>query len=234
MLRSRRRAGARRPRRGARPHRTTRRPRRAEAPPRSAPRRGLQAVRASRATASPTSRRCRYRTPHAGKSTPQAASDARTGSSGCSRLVPDPEDREEGLLRDLYRSHHLHALLAFLLLLEQLPLAGDVAAVTLREHVLALRLHGLARDDLSADRRLDAHVEHLLRNESAQLVHEDPARLLGALAVRDDRECVDDGARDEDVEAHQIRRAVLRELVVERRVPTRARLQLVVEIDDHL
>ena len=55
-----------------------------------------------------------------------------------------------------------------------------------------------------------------------------------ALAVRDDREHVDDGARDEDVEAHEIRCAVLRELVVQRRVAPRARLELIVEIDDHV
>jgi hypothetical protein len=41
----------------------------------------------------------------------------------------------------------LHALLAFLLLLEQLALARDVAAVALGEHVLAQRLDRLARDD---------------------------------------------------------------------------------------
>ena len=49
----------------------------------------------------------------------------------------------------------LHALLAGLLLLEQLALARDVAAVALREHVLAARLDRLARDDPCADRGLD-------------------------------------------------------------------------------
>jgi hypothetical protein len=40
---------------------------------------------------------------------------------------------------------HLHALLALLLLLEQLALAGDVTAVALGEHVLADRADVLAR-----------------------------------------------------------------------------------------
>src|SRR5688500_3392226 len=47
------------------------------------------------------------------------------------------QDRHEGLLRDVDAAHALHALLAFLLLLEQLPLAAHVAAVALGGHVLA-------------------------------------------------------------------------------------------------
>src|SRR3979411_1921717 len=60
------------------------------------------------------------------------------------------EHREERFLRDLDPADALHALLAFLLLFEQLPLAGDVAAIALREHVLAHRLDGLAGDDAAA------------------------------------------------------------------------------------
>ena len=51
------------------------------------------------------------------------------------------EDRQEGFLRDLHRAHHLHALLAGLLFLQQLALAADVAAVALGENVLAKRRH---------------------------------------------------------------------------------------------
>src|SRR5438552_10343854 len=228
------RAAVPRPRRGAHPARSARRPRRAATPRMSAPRTALLAVHASRATASPTSPTRRSRRRRAGRLTRRAAWDARTGSSVTSRLVTDPEHGEEGLLRDLDRPHHFHALLALLLLLEELPLAGDVAAVALREHVLALRFHGLARDDLPADRSLDAHVEHLLRDEAAELVHEHATGLLCAPAVGDDRKRVDERASHENVKAHELRRAVLRELVVERRVAARARLQLVVEIDDDL
>src|SRR5262245_55748724 len=59
--------------------------------------------------------------------------------------VAEVEHGEERLLRDLDSADLLHAPLALLLLLEQLALAGDVAAVALRDHVLALRLHRLAR-----------------------------------------------------------------------------------------
>src|SRR5580704_14515340 len=61
------------------------------------------------------------------------------------------EDGQEGLLRDLDRAHLLHALLALFLLLEELALAADVAAVALGEHVLAHGAHALAGDDLAAD-----------------------------------------------------------------------------------
>ena len=44
---------------------------------------------------------------------------------------------DERLLRHLHMAEHLHALLASLLLFEQLALTGDVAAVALGEHVLA-------------------------------------------------------------------------------------------------
>src|SRR4051812_38909286 len=73
----------------------------------------------------------------------------------------DLQDGEERLLWDLDAADLLHALLAGLLLLQQLPLARDVAAVALGEHVLAQRLHALARDDVGADRGLHRDVEHL-------------------------------------------------------------------------
>src|SRR3954453_8426846 len=55
----------------------------------------------------------------------------------------DLEHRQERLLGHLDPADLLHALLAFLLLLEQLALARDVAAVALGDHVLAHRLHRL-------------------------------------------------------------------------------------------
>src|SRR5436853_6850049 len=76
-----------------------------------------------------------------------------------------PENGEERFLRDVHFAHPLHALLAFLLFLEQLPLPRDVAAVALGEHVLAHRLDGFTRDDAPPDRRLNRDTEHLPRNQ---------------------------------------------------------------------
>src|SRR5690606_8202184 len=56
-------------------------------------------------------------------------------------LVAYLEHSHECFLRHLDGAEHLPALLAGLLLFEQLAFARDVAAVALREHVLAHRLH---------------------------------------------------------------------------------------------
>src|SRR5918999_2344260 len=57
-----------------------------------------------------------------------------SGMSGIS-AVAHPKHRQERVLGDLYGPDTLHPLLAFLLLLEQLSLAGDVATVALGDHV---------------------------------------------------------------------------------------------------
>src|ERR671929_163698 len=88
------------------------------------------------------------------------------------------EHGEERLLRHLDAADLLHPLLPRLLLLEQLALARDVAAVALREHVLALRLHRLACDHSRADRRLDRHVEELARDLLPQALDERPATVV--------------------------------------------------------
>src|SRR5229473_1908775 len=98
------------------------------------------------------------------------------------------EHREERFLRDFDAADALHALLAFLLLFEQLALAGDVAAIAFREHVLAHRLHGLAGDDAAANRRLYRHLEHLTRNELAHLRRQGAPALVRGVAVDDDRQ----------------------------------------------
>src|SRR3954464_15123043 len=90
---------------------------------------------------------------------------------GCSFGVGSVRCRQrgdEGLLGHFHPPDHLHPLLALLLLLEQLALAGDVTAVALREDVLADRADRLAGDDPAADGRLDRYLELLPRNEFLQ------------------------------------------------------------------
>src|SRR5262245_59155502 len=105
--------------------------------------------------------------------------------------VLEPEGLDEGLLGDVDPPDGPHALLAFLLLLEQLALAGDVAPVELGRHVLAEGLHRLAGDHLAADRRLDRDVELLPGQELLQLLGHPPAVLEGLVAVDDHTEGVD-------------------------------------------
>ncbi len=70
------------------------------------------------------------------ESTLHLLSSAVVEAAPMKRLLLDLENGQERLLGDLHAAHLLHALLAGLLLLEQLPLARDVAAVALGEHVL--------------------------------------------------------------------------------------------------
>src|SRR6266542_1556536 len=114
--------------------------------------------------------------------------------------VVHAKDGQEGLLRDLDGTDPLHALLAFLLLLEELALARDVAAVALGEHVLAHRPDRLAADDMRADCRLDRHFEHLSRDQLLELFHQRLPNPEGIGPMDDQGERVDRLAADHDVE----------------------------------
>src|SRR5947207_6598444 len=158
---------------------------------------------------------------------------ARTGA-GPGRCSPSlsvqVEDGEEGFLGDFDHPDLLHPLLAGFLFFEQLALATDVAAVTLREHVLALGLDGLARDDPRADRRLDRDVEHLPRDLLAEPLDERTSALVGEVAVNDERQRIDGLAADEHVDPDEVARTEAGHVVVEAGVAAGARLQLVVVV----
>src|SRR5215213_6043139 len=85
-------------------------------------------------------------------------------------LLSNRQHRHKRLLRDLDRAHPLHALLPLGLLLEQLALAADVAAIALGQNVLAHRADRLASDDLAAVSVLDRYFEELARDQLAQLL----------------------------------------------------------------
>jgi hypothetical protein len=139
----------------------------------------------------------------------------------------------KGLLRNLDAADLLHALLAGLLLFQQLLLARDVAAVTLGQHVLAHRLDVLAGDDVRADRGLDGDVVHLARDQLAHLGRQFAAAVRRVGAMHDERQGIDLVAVDQHVELDHIGRAVFLELVVERGIAARHGLQLVEEIHHH-
>src|SRR5262245_35200070 len=108
---------------------------------------------------------------------------ARRGDFGL--LATNFEHRQKRLLRNFHLPELFHAPLALLLLLQELALAGHVAAVALGQHVLAQRLHRGAGDDLAADRRLHRHLEHLARDELLHLVDQLAAARIGIVAVND-------------------------------------------------
>src|SRR2546423_15358333 len=96
------------------------------------------------------------------------------------------QNREERFLRDLDLADALHPLLAFLLFLEELAFARDVAAVALGEHVLAHRLDRFARDDAAADRGLNSHLEHLTPNQLPHLRRQRRPAVVGSVSVHAD------------------------------------------------
>src|SRR4051794_30348546 len=106
-------------------------------------------------------------------------------------LVAVVEDRKEGFLRDFDVADLLHPLLAFFLLLQELALPGDVAAVALGRDVLAQGRDRLAGDDAAAYGGLDGHLELVAVDLGAELLDELPPPAVGLRAVDDDRERID-------------------------------------------
>src|SRR6266404_2360513 len=91
---------------------------------------------------------------------------AMPASRGSPKLIRVHFERgDEGFLRNLDAAELAHLLLAFLLLVQKLALARDVAAIAFGGHILAQRLDGFARDDLAADRRLHRNLEEVARDE---------------------------------------------------------------------
>src|SRR5699024_4284895 len=126
------------------------------------------------------------------------------------------------------------ALLALLLLLEELALSADVAAVALRQHVLADGADRLAGDDARSDRRLDRNLVLLSRNELAKALGHRRAVRVRLVAVHDGAERVDAVALQQDVDLDEVGLLGSGGLVVEARIPLRAALELVKEIEDDL
>src|SRR5271165_1379953 len=149
-------------------------------------------------------------------------------------VLADLEDRQKRLLRDVHLPDALHPLLALFLLFEQLAFARNVSAVALGDDVLADRRDGFARHDLRADRRLDRYLEHLPRNQLPHLRYQRAPAIVSEVAMDDDRERIDRLARDQDVQLHHRRLPRPRQVVIERSIAARHRLEPVVEVQHDL
>src|SRR3954470_9063392 len=160
-------------------------------------------------------------------------SEVQAGEGRCASSHIHLQRGDESLLRDVDLAVLAHLLLAFLLLVEKLALARDVAAIALRRHVLAQRAHGFARDDLATDGGLDRYLEHVWRDELLELLHHGPAAAFCAGAVNQHGERVDRIGVDQDLHFYQVGGLVVGEVIVERGVTLRYRLQAIVEIEDH-
>ena len=76
-----------------------------------------------------------------------------------------------------------HALLALLLLLQQLALTGDVSSVALGKHVLTHGLYGLSGDNLCPDGGLDRYLKLLARDELLELLADTTAEVVAERTV---------------------------------------------------
>ena len=79
------------------------------------------------------------------------------------------QNREERLLWYLNIAYLLHALLAFLLFLEQFALTTHITTITLGCNVFTHALDGFASYNLSAYGSLNGYIKLLTRNELLQL-----------------------------------------------------------------
>jgi hypothetical protein len=136
-------------------------------------------------------------------------------------LLPHPQRGDEGFLGNAYIPILPHPRLALLLLVQQLLLARNVAAIAFRRHVLAHRRDGLAGDYLAADRGLDGDFEQVAGDQVFQaLAHAAASGLCGA-AVDDHAQRIDRVAVDEDAHLHKVAFAVADLVVIERRIAAR-------------
>src|SRR5882724_2296356 len=190
-----------------------------------------RARRTATTMASPYSRTMDFRRGLVAASTGVGVASGRVSISLTSSAV---EHRQERLLRQLDLPDLLHALLALFLLLEELPLPGDVPAVALGGDVLAHGLDGLPGDDATADGGLDGHLVELPRDDRPELLGERLPLLVCLVPVGDGGQRVDGVAVEEDVQLHQLRRAEVEELVVEGGVALGDGLELVVEVHHDL
>src|ERR1019366_868250 len=147
-------------------------------------------------------------------------------------LLPDLEQGQESLLRNLDAPDLFHPLLPFLLLLEHLSFPRDIAAVALGGDVLAQRLHGFPRDNLRADPGLNRDFEHLAWNQLAHLFAQSPAPFVSLVAMHDNRKRVHRLAINSNIQFNQRPGTEVQKLVVQRRVAAAHRFQPIVKIED--
>src|SRR4051812_37138117 len=93
------------------------------------------------------------------------------------------EGGDEGFLRDVDAAELAHLLLALFLLVQQLALACNVAAIAFGRDVLAQRLDGFTCNHLAADRRLHGNLEEVPRNQILELLAHRTSPHFGACAM---------------------------------------------------
>jgi len=118
------------------------------------------------------------------------------------------------------------------LLFEQLFLAGNVATITLCQHVLPQSLHVRAGNDPSFGICLDRDGKQLLRNDLLQLAHQRLTLMVCVLAVHNCRQGVHWFFVQQYLQFHQVPGTILQELVIHRGIAVGVRFQEIKEVHD--
>ena len=118
----------------------------------------------------------------------------------------------------------LHTLLAFLLLLQQLALTGDITAVALGKHVLAKGLDVLAGNNARAHRGLDRDFELLARDEFLQALRHSQAIGISLVLVNNRAKGIHAITIEQDIDLHQVGDLLAAFVVIQRGITTSARL----------
>src|SRR5690606_6712902 len=129
-----------------------------------------------------------------------------TGATPVARsiAVAGTQHAQKRLLWDLDAAELLHPLLAFFLLFEQLPLAGDVTAVALGGDVLAEGADRFASDHFAVNRRLQRNLELVAGDFLFELLAQSPTAAGARRTVNDRAQGVHPFAFDEDVHLDEV------------------------------
>jgi hypothetical protein len=140
----------------------------------------------------------------------------------------------ESLLLDNHISHSPKLLPAFLLLLEQLAPATEIASMQLRQDILAKRLDSRSGDDAPADGCLDNYLKHLAIDVLLELLDPRAAHTVDLARVHDARDGIDGVAVDEELDLLDAGAVEARVFVVERGVALCGAFELAEEVVDEV
>src|SRR3990167_4767515 len=144
------------------------------------------------------------------------------------------QHRKECLLGYLHTSHDLQPLFPLLLLLQQLPLPGNVPTVTLGSNVLPHGSDGLSGNYPATNGRLDDHLKEVAWYLLSELFCKSFTFIISLVLVDYAGEGIYLFAPDQYVQPYQVRRAVTQEGVVHSPISPRGRFEFVVEVKYHL
>src|SRR5690606_17960622 len=120
--------------------------------------------------------------------------------------------------------------LTFLLLLKEFLAARDITAVQLGGHVFAVAADIFAGNELTANCRLQRHLEVLAWNNLFEFLDNLPAQSLRLTAVHHHAECIDTITSNIEIQLYQILSPVIIQFVIERTVAGRHALELIIKI----